>query len=432
MEREEQVTEEEKEKSMQKKKRWGIVAAALFLALSMFGLGWIGGYYIVDSRARSLAWMIDTVEDNYYLETDGAGLYDAAYDALEQDRFCTHYTPEEYEKLQLESEGVGEGYGVSLYSENGAVRLYRVAGNSPAEIAGLRRGMYLYTYGAPGGEMKPAAREALTAFLGENGSCVFTCGYTADGSDAVQVEVHRAESYSASHCFYADSEGTFRFRGEDALALTAIASDGAAPLDGETGYIYMDEFDGNAAEEFRACLSFLKSRGRKHLVLDLRGNGGGYLSILCEISANLLRGAEGKSPLVTSVKYRSGKTSEYRADGNDFYEYFSSDSRIRVFADENTASASESLIGAMLDYGTISYQDIYLRAQTGRTFGKGVMQSTFVAPDGNAMRLTVAKIFWPKSGTNIHDRGITCADGAVPVEEQMLPAASDAFFAALG
>lgn len=98
-------------------------------------------------------------------------------------------------------------------------------------------------------------------------------------------------------------------------------------------------------------------------------------------------------------------------------------------ADENTASASECLIGAMVDYGAISYGDIYLRKTddgTAHSYGKGVMQSTYVTLQGDAFRLTTAQIFWP-NGKTIHGVGVTEGDGANAVEAPLLPEGKDLF-----
>ena len=88
-----------------------------------------------------------------------------------------------------------------------------------------------------------------------------------------------------------------------------------------------------------------------------------------------------------------------------------------------TASASECLIGCMYDYGAISYSDICI-AQRGtqiKTYGKGIMQTTYPLTGlyGDAVKLTTARICWPVSNNCIHDRGITVADGVKSVAENV-------------
>ncbi len=398
-----------------------VIVALLFLVASFF-IGFAVARRETDEQERSLLWMIDRVEENYHDEVSRDELFDRMYDALALDKFCTHYTPEEYEELINSSNGLNEGYGVTFTSVSGAVRIYRVTGNSPADLAGLKKGMYLYE--ADGAE--PVSGSAANEYLGERESVTLTCGYEADASDAQPYTLHRA-AYHAAYCYYADSENTYRFRGE--TPTLTVAGEGLSGLPADTAYIALIQFEGHAAEEFEACLSLMKERSRKHLILDLRGNGGGYLSILCGISAHLLRNAEGKNPLVTQARFRSGATENYCASGNDFSNFFESDARIRVLADENSASASEALIGALISYGTCGYGDIYLRKggkAIAKTYGKGVMQSRFTAPDNNALRLTVADIYWP-NGRCIHGVGITEEDGAVPVSAPLLPNGTDEF-----
>lgn len=407
-------------------KRAMIVFVALLFAASCFLIGMLVGRR-TDKRESSLLWMIDAVEKNYREDVSRDELYDRLYDALALDRFCAHYTPEEYAEKVREREGENAGYGISITSEGAALRVARVIGNSPVCLAGIESGMYLYSVG---GETPATSADAVAVLTAAEGDVVLSCGWTADGSDARAYTVRRA-SYLASYCTYADSEGTFGFRGTEELVLTEIG-EGVEELPAGTAYLRLAQFEGNAAQEFEACLKQMKARGRTDLILDLRGNGGGYLSILCEIAAHLLRGAEGDHPLVMQARYRDGSKENYRANGNDYAEYFNENSRIRVLADENSASASEALIGALIDYGTCNYPDLYLRKGTGeaRTYGKGVMQTHFIAPDGNVLQLTVANIYWP-NGNYIHGTGITEADGAVPVAAPALCGKEDVFLQAV-
>ncbi len=409
-----------------RRKKWvlgaiGIVGALLFFAGAFFiGYAARGG---IDEQEKSLLWMIDAVEKNYHDEVTRDELFDRMYDALELDKFCTHYTPEEYDVVVDSSNGLGDGYGISLTLDGGKVRISRVIQNSPAELAGLKKGMYVHE---TGDKTAATSTSAVISYLNGTENASLVCGFAADGSDKREIVVKRS-AYLAAYCYYADSEATFRYRGEKKYALTETGG-GMEGLDGDTAYIAIIQFEGHAAEEFEACLGKMKERGRKNLIIDLRGNGGGYLSILCKISAHLMRSAEDRNPLVTQAHFRSGKVENYMAGGNDYSQYLANDAKIRVLADENSASASEALIGVLISYGTCGYGDIYLRKGTGtaRTYGKGVMQSHFTAPDGNVMRLTVADIYWPNERC-IHGVGVTEEDGAVPVSAPLLPGERDEF-----
>lgn len=400
-----------------------ILFALIFLLAGILA-GWFIGVSSVDERARNLAWLLERAADNYYKEVDDETLYDRVFSALELDKFCSYYNVDEYDRVVSESEGSNEGYGVSVIYDGNAVQIYRTVYNSPAERAGLEAGMYVYRFGPDSGHLTEATSSNFITDLSSMASVTLEAG--SKGGEKKLYTVSRA-AYTAAYCEYSDSENFFRFRGEKTLALESVG-EGLSVLDGKTAYIRLTQFQGNAAREFKACLDKMKERGRTDLVIDLRLDGGGYLSILCDIASHLLKNADGNSPLVATARYRRGNEEVFNAYGNDYSSYFTETSRIRVIADENTASASEALMGAMICYGTISKEDIYLRINDvdglARTYGKGVMQSTYVAPDGRALRLTVAQIFWPDGETCIHDVGIR-AEGEHAVKAELFTTAEE-------
>ena len=138
--------------------------------------------------------------------------------------------------------------------------------------------------------------------------------------------------------------------------------------------------------------------------------------------ANLIKcvalAAKFRVNLVVVADYGEKKEKFY-ANSNQYEAYFSADSRIYVLADEGTASASECLIGAMVDYGAVSFSDICLIERNGvaKTYGKGIMQTTypFGLWDTDAIKLTTARILWPTSDTCIHGTGVTPELGAISV-----------------
>ena len=422
------------EKHGKNKKRAVAVVLAVVIAAVGFLAGWLGSWYSRDARLRKLSWLIDTLEDNYYQDVDLDALYDELYDAVVPDRFSYFYTAAEYDRLVAESEGQNEGVGISMLQEDGSIRLYSVVENSPACLAGLEKGMYILGWSEAGGEVSSGSVEELSTFISaQDGDFVLYADHSSDGTaSAENAYTVKKSEYLAAYCLYRDSGSTYAFRGETSLTLTNVTeTEGAlAGLDEDTAYIRLDGFDGNCASEFAACLALMKERGRTNLIIDLRGNGGGYMTSLQSIASHLLRNAERSDPAVAIAVYRDGSRNTYRATGNDFSEYFTEKSRVTVLADENSASASECLIGALVDYGTIGYGDIYIRRdeETGvcRTYGKGVMQSTFTSLSGDAFRLTVAEIFWP-NGRSIHGTGVTPEDDAVAVTAPLLPGETDTF-----
>lgn len=423
---------------------WRVLSAvlALLLLAAAFAAGWLVCGYRIDPRLKRLGWMIDTLEENYYHAVDTDALYDELYDAVVPDAFSHLYSEEEYDALVAEGEGNNAGVGISLVSDADGARFFRVTENSPACLAGIRAGMYLLGWGTEGGSPVTGSASELIGFVKTQTQPFYIYAAWDAGAALSEENAYRvqARAYKAAYCVYRDGTGTFAFRGEEKAVLQDVTQTAGAltSLADDTAYIRLDAFDGNCAAEFKECLSLMKSRGKTHLILDLRGNGGGYMDDLRAIAAHLLRDASEKRPVVARAVFRSGDAVEYRASGNDFAAYFGKNGKVTVLADENSASASECLIGALVDYGTIAFSDIYLRrAEDGvcRTYGKGVMQSTFPAPDGGAFRLTVAEIVWPQ-GKSIHGVGVTPADGAVPVDAPALAGEEDVFLeqviAALG
>ncbi len=395
---------------------------AFALAAAGFAVGWVSRYAALDERDKSLLWAIDTAQEQFYREVDEDELYEKLFSAFALDDYSCYYTSEEYAAVKAQNEGSGVGYGFSLTTSGNYLTVYYVVENSPAQASGLRKGMYIFGYGdtEEAGETGTAAQ--LIAFAASASVLFLRCGESKDGSDSSVIEISPA-AYTAAYCTYRDSETSYGFRGASPeLTETEDPSD---ELDDKTAYIRIDQFFGSAAEEFASLLAVMKERGRENLILDLRSNGGGYLDLFLKIGYYLIKeGGSGKNVLA-SAQYRNGDSVDFTVKGSGYYDYFNENSVIKILADEYTASASECLIGALVDYGTVGFSDIVLRGDTGRTFGKGIMQNTFADTDGNVLKLTVAEIKWP-SGSSIHGKGVTVADGALAVGAPLVWGREDA------
>lgn len=148
----------------------------------------------------------------------------------------------------------------------------------------------------------------------------------------------------------------------------------------EIGYIKISRFADSTVDEFKAKLKELKDQGMKSLILDLTGNGGGYLNRAVELADEFL-------PAGKREVYTAGRTQEKQ-------EYFSTAAggwekgKLAVLVDEQSASASEIVTGALQDWD---------RALVigRRTFAKGLVQKPYPLPDGSAVRLTVARYYTP-------------------------------------
>ena len=154
-------------------------------------------------------------------------------------------------------------------------------------------------------------------------------------------------------------------------------------LDDKTGYIQMIRFAKTTSDELEESLIKLEAQGMKRLMLDLRGNSGGYLDQAVEVSSKFL--PEGKLVVQTRGRTRSANQ-EFHAVGTTRPGY-----PLIVLMDHRTASASEIVAGAIQDW------DRGVIVGT-RSFGKGLVQTLFSEPylkDGSALKLTTAKYYTP-------------------------------------
>ena len=146
------------------------------------------------------------------------------------------------------------------------------------------------------------------------------------------------------------------------------------------GYIRLIRFARTSVDEFHKALKALKKQGMKALVLDLRGNSGGYLDIAHGLANEFLE----RGQLVVYQEGRRTPRQDYRANGRGNFRT----GRLVVLIDETSASASEIVSGAVQDWdrGTVVGR---------RSFGKGLVQRMFPLSDGGQVRLTTARYFTP-------------------------------------
>ena len=151
-------------------------------------------------------------------------------------------------------------------------------------------------------------------------------------------------------------------------------------MDGDIGYIKLDQFSIRSAEEFRSAAQSLKKQGMKKMILDLRNNGGGVLGSAVQIIDAFLE----KGKLIVKTKGVNKEESEYLSSGSESLLNLP----LVVLINENSASASEIVSGAIQDNdrGTIIGR---------RSFGKGLVQEDSKLRDGSVIRLTVARYYTP-------------------------------------
>lgn len=162
--------------------------------------------------------------------------------------------------------------------------------------------------------------------------------------------------------------------------IPVYSLDAAYMADKTTGYIKLNRFAASSADEFKDALAKLQKKGMKNLILDLQGNGGGYLNVAIEIADEFLDGNK-------LIVYTEGNK-QPRDEAKSTTKGAFLDGRLVVLVDETSASASEILSGAVQDWdrGVIVGR---------RTFGKGLVQKPIPMPDGSMIRLTVSRYYTP-------------------------------------
>ena len=150
-------------------------------------------------------------------------------------------------------------------------------------------------------------------------------------------------------------------------------------VDEETGYIHVSSFGSTTNAEFIKAATNLLSRGMKNLIIDLQGNGGGYLQAAVDFSNNFLDNNE----MIVYTEGRKTGRQEYHATKGKMNL-----NRIVVLVDGYTASASEIVSGALQD----NDRGIIVGR---RTFAKGLVQRPIELPDGSLIRLTIAHYYSP-------------------------------------
>lgn len=164
----------------------------------------------------------------------------------------------------------------------------------------------------------------------------------------------------------------------DKIPVNSI--DATYMLDDTTGYIRLSRFAESSAEEMEKAVKSLRKEGMRNLILDLQGNGGGYLNVAVKIADMFLD----KDLLIVYTEGRNVRRAQEIATGNTLLP----DERVVVMVDELSASASEILAGALQDWDRAV---IVGR----RTFGKGLVQRPITMPDKSLLRLTVARYHTP-------------------------------------
>ncbi len=317
---------------------------------------------------KAVSEVIQIVKDKYIkdveMETLTSGAIKGVIDSL-GDPYSVFMNKKEFQDFISSLEGSLSGVGIVLSIDDSTQDIIVVSPikGSPAQKAGILPGDIIVKVNDTELSGK-TLDEAAGMIRGEKGTKVTLYIKRNQNSDLIKLELVR-----------------------DDIRISTVdynIVDDAAKI----GYIRISFFDSQTYNDFKIALDALQKQKIRGLVIDLRDNPGGSLDETVKIADEIL--SEGL------IVYTEGK------NGNRLGEYFSDESKtsvpITVMVNENSASASEILAGAIQDHKAG-------KLVGAKTFGKGSVQEVFSLEDGSGMKITIAKYYLP-SGRCIDGKGI--------------------------
>ena len=313
---------------------------------------------LLNSPSRKLQLAEFAIANLYVDKVDETKLVeDAIISMLEElDPHSTYSDPEEVKRLNEPLQGNFDGIGIQFNMATDTLFIIQPVSGGPSEKVGILAGdRIIEVNDTVIAGVKMSTEEVMRRLRGPKGS-------------EVNVKIMRN-----------GVKGLIPFTiKRDKIPVYSL--DASYMVNEHIGYIRINRFAATTGEEFRDALHKLQKKGMKDLILDLQGNGGGYLNAAIELCDELL----GKKELIVYTEGRRNPRSEFKAKGDgDFQE-----GRLVVLVDEYSASASEIVTGAIQDWD----RGIVVGR---RTFGKGLVQRPIDLPDGSMIRLTVARYYTP-------------------------------------
>lgn len=324
-----------------------------------FGLG---------DRSGKVERVIRIINENYVDSIELDTIQDIAIQEVLKhlDPHSSYLSPADARMFSEDLEGNFNGIGIEYYILNDTLLVTAVYPNGPAKEAGMKHGdkiLAINKQTVSGIQITP--KKVVEQIRGPKGTAV----------DILLKRGNREKSLRVLR---------------DRIIVSSI--DAAYMLNKVCGYIKISKFGAQTDDDFIQKLQSLQELGMTSLILDLRGNGGGYLSAATGLADQFLK----KDELIVYTEGLHEPRTDYYATAKGRFE----DGKLVILIDENTASASEILAGAVqdLDRGTIIGR---------RSFGKGLVQEQFDFGDGSALNLTIARYF-TASGRSIqksYDKG---------------------------
>ena len=338
----------------------------LLIAIGTIAGIFIGSFYsshfsggrinIINTGSNKVGYLLQLI-DNIYVDTvDMNSLVEDAMPLIlsELDPHSSYFGPKDAEEANESLKGSFSGIGVQFTMEQDTVNVMSVIHSGPAEKVGILAGDRIVTSDTTS-LVGMESEDVMKHLKGEKGSKV-----------KLGIKRHGIK----------DLQYFTVVRGD----IPVVSVDAYYMMGDKTGYIRVKNFGEQTYAEMLVALADLNMEGMKQLIIDLRGNQGGYMHIAIQMVNEFL--PSGK--LIVYTEGRKSPREEFCSDGRGTFQKLP----LVVLVDEGSASASEIFAGAIQDNdrGTIIGR---------RTFGKGLVQQPKEFRDGSVVRLTVARYYTP-------------------------------------
>jgi len=302
--------------------------------------------------------LIDFIENEYVDNVNIDSIVDLTANNIlaKLDPHSVYIPPSEQTSVAESMKGDFVGIGVNFYMYKDTVAVIKPLENGPSEKAGIKPGdriLYADNYKLFG---KKLPTDSLFSKLkGAEGSEIELTIFRKSENKKFKIKLNR-----------------------DVVPIKSV--DVAVMVNQVTGYIKINRFAETTYKEFMVGLEKLRQLGATSLIIDVRENGGGYMEMAAEIADEFLKDKQ----LIVFLKNKKGRIDKTFATETGTFET----GKVAILIDENSASASEILAGAIQDNdrGVIIGR---------RSFGKGLVQREMGFDDGSAVRLTVARYYTP-------------------------------------
>ena len=335
-----------------------VVLAAAVIVGMFFGLRFPNNNKVAEND-RKLNAILNLIAQNYVDTTNLNDLIELSIPEIlgYLDPHTTYFTAEDLQAANDDLNGSFSGIGISFVMVNDTIGVVEVISGGPSEKVGLMAGDKIVTIDdsvATGSTMTNS--EVMKRLRGSKGS---------------KVKLGIKRQNTAKTLTFTVTRGDIPVNSVDAYYM----------IDKTTGYVKVNQFGRQTYDEFITAMASLNEEGAERYIIDLRGNGGGFMEIAALMVNEFLPIDQ---PIVFTKGRDERKDTELWSDGHGSFQ----DAEVAVLIDEFSASASEIFAGALQD------NDRGLIVGC-RSFGKGLVQNEFMLPDQSAIRLTIARYYTP-------------------------------------